>query len=431
MYTSTPGVETWPRPTSVATLDGLLTDEATLALLTLLHRTPAPAALDWVFALPDAHWRALLALAEDQAVANLLYQRLEEGDDLARVRPEWVSRPLAIYHRTTARNMAIYSHLASILDRLAAAAMPVIVLKGAYLATSVYPTLGARAMGDIDLLLPRQRMKEAAEILTRLGYHTDLAYADSLLDSGHHLPRFIHESHAVELHYHLRGPDQPLPIAVDELWERATPATIADRPVLVLCAEDQLLHLAIHGALQHQLGLDMRFLLDILYFTQAVGSRLDWDRLMARAHRLGWARSLCLALTLAHELLGAPIPAQALSAARPPQPVLHAALNQLFSSTRSREESNRAFAELWDGDKGKQQVAYLLSRIFLPRLTLAKNYKVSPSAPWLPLYYLARVGDLLQRYGRHTWALWRGDAALQRTLQRIRLLDRWVTGREG
>jgi hypothetical protein len=50
------------------------------------------------------------------------------------------------------------------------AQFPVIVLKSAALATTLYPSIGLRPMGDIDLLVPQNCLAEAVACLQALGY---------------------------------------------------------------------------------------------------------------------------------------------------------------------------------------------------------------------------------------------------------------------
>ncbi len=54
--------------------------------------------------------------------------------------------------------------------RALAAEMPVVVLKGAALVGDVYPAHRLRPVGDVDVLVPRRRAREAVRLLTALGW---------------------------------------------------------------------------------------------------------------------------------------------------------------------------------------------------------------------------------------------------------------------
>ena len=63
------------------------------------------------------------------------------------------------------------------------------LLKGAALAITVYDSIGLRPMGDLDLLVPEERLAEAVARLKALGYvqpHPDMAAGFNAL-FGHHV----------------------------------------------------------------------------------------------------------------------------------------------------------------------------------------------------------------------------------------------------
>jgi hypothetical protein len=77
-------------------------------------------------------------------------------------------------------------------------------------------------------------------------------------------------------------------------------------PVLNLGPEHLLLVLSVHGA-KHHWG-KLMWICDIAEVVRSYTDKIDWDRLMTQARRLGVARILSLALFLARDLLGAVVP---------------------------------------------------------------------------------------------------------------------------
>ena len=59
----------------------------------------------------------------------------------------------SIYYNSAARNMRLYKQLENFLDKFATEKIPVIMLKGAHLAWTVYPNMALRPMADVDLLV--------------------------------------------------------------------------------------------------------------------------------------------------------------------------------------------------------------------------------------------------------------------------------------
>ena len=73
-------------------------------------------------------------------------------------------------YAVAARNILLYADLARALRALSDAGAPVIVLKGAALASTVYPSIAHRPMGDVDLLVRPQDLERARRTLEAAGY---------------------------------------------------------------------------------------------------------------------------------------------------------------------------------------------------------------------------------------------------------------------
>ena len=116
-------------------------------------------------------WRLLAATARREGVAPLLYYALKETEWPANVPPDVQADLRQAYYATTARNLLVYRELSRILAALSASLpLPVVVLKGAALAATLYPSIGLRPMGDLDLLVPKDRLDQAVAAIRALGY---------------------------------------------------------------------------------------------------------------------------------------------------------------------------------------------------------------------------------------------------------------------
>ncbi len=74
------------------------------------------------------------------------------------------------YVATAARNAVLFGALKMVLEALSAGRTPVIVLKGAALAETVYPERALRPMADIDLLIREEDLEKAECQLRDIGY---------------------------------------------------------------------------------------------------------------------------------------------------------------------------------------------------------------------------------------------------------------------
>jgi len=230
------------------------------------------------------------------------------------------------YYRTVARNTLLYQELASILEALSDAEIPVVVLKGAALASTLYPSIGLRPMGDIDLLVPQARLPEALACLKALGYSELIpAMAPGLnrivgrhvgLDGGRDIPLHVevhwtlaageHDRHAPSMAWFWRQTEE---------WKlegggwKGESILRSPSSVFQLTPTAHLLYLAAHLALQHGVAQAQPiWFYDLDLLVRRQGDRLDWDELLRRAQEFRWAAALHAALQGAQDRFGTPLP---------------------------------------------------------------------------------------------------------------------------
>jgi hypothetical protein len=211
------------------------------------------------------------------------------------------------YLRNQLRNLRLFGHVASLLDRLGAEAIDVIVLKGAHLAQAVYADPAMRAMADADLLIRERDLERAAQTMRAMGWRQ----GTSERASKHQLPTFERQGVQVELHWTIEDDGSSFAIDVDGLWERAAPTRVGRAQALALSPADLLLHLCMHTAYDHgwkQFDGGLRQLTDIVAVLRHYGTTLDWHKVVACAE--AWHAERCLSLCLAtvRELLRVHVP---------------------------------------------------------------------------------------------------------------------------
>lgn len=372
--------------------------------LSLLQLHPDPATQQAALArLSPAEGEALVARAVDQAVVGLVYQNL-------RALPQGtVAEAVLTPLRAASFNLALVRELKAILATLNRAAIPVIVLKGAYLAQAVYPQLHLRQMGDMDLLVPKDRVLEAYAIIEDLGYGS--LYGTVTLgpfEEGHHLTplRKAPGLPLVELHWTLCDADEAAGFNLAELWQRAQPITLAGEPALALAPEDLILHLCHHAAYHHQFDMGLRGLMDISRVVDRFGAQLDWGALQRTAEAWGWQRGVYLTLALADGIFGLPLPApiaQAIQAVVP-HPGFVAQTQALLLQPKADHQAltarlNQEAAYRALGLTPIQRLGRSLQRTFPSPQHMAEIYGIPPSyfSPALYRYYWQR----LRAYGTY------------------------------
>jgi hypothetical protein len=325
--------------------------------------------------------QALLTLATTQRVRALLWHRLRQKG-LDKTVPMAAAEALReASRRNTLHNLRYYGELRLLLSALKPEGIPLIVLKGIFLADAVYGNIGLREMNDIDVLARPADLARIADILTGMGY-TPLQpiCADITLNVNQHLPRMVKNGHAAfEIHWNLTPPGESYSIDPGGLWERAVPVQIAGCEALALAPEDLLLHICYHTSYHHQFAFGLRPSCDIAETINRFGYALDWQTIAELAVCQGWQRGVYLALRLARELAGADVPADILARLRPAdmtEAVLETARAQVFTDKSLAISVPVPFAELLESRRFWDKIRIFRRRVFLPKAVIASIYSV-------------------------------------------------------
>jgi hypothetical protein len=398
------------------------------ALLRLLRGadTPAPGA-----------WDSIVKLALLQGVAPILHQKLGAAGTLAGV-PGTLADRLAQERRVTAlANLGAYAEFQRIARALGEAGIPVMQLKGLHLAELVYRDISLRPMSDLDVLVPRERVTEAIQVLRKegFGYDEDLESAvQGMLDTKCNIGLVQAERGTwLEVHWALDEPGGAGPGPVDEIWSSARPGRLGDTQALVMAPEFLLLHVCAHLACNHAFAFSLRALCDIGEIVRAHPG-LDWQKVTEQALRHRWTRGVAAALRLARDHLGVPVPPRALDSLGAEQleaALLDQAMAHVLEATTLPEGLVTApnLLAAAGARRLRDKAALLWGRLFVPRAELALLYGVPENSPTLPLYYAVRLRDLLRRYAAGAWKLEFGDSALSAAAARHVRLAHWI--REG
>lgn len=317
------------------------------------------------FSLSD--WDLVVKQSLKHRVAPLLHRHLKSLGRSPNIPPGIMGRLEQTYLETAGKNVRLFHELSKVLNILKHDGIPVIVLKGAHLAELVYEDLGLRGMGDVDLLFRLQDLSRAQEKLAEHGY----------------LPH--NRALSLDLHWNIALSSVPLPINIEDTWERSQPAVIAQEEVLVFCVEDLLLHLCLHLCFQHLFKLTgLRYLYDIYETIRRYHGRIGWEQIADRATQWRAGNAIYVALRLASELTGCPVPDQIMKSLKPhgsSYAVRAWALRQIFEGTDDEPSLNPRFCVLWSSRPIKEKIAYSLRLVF-------------PSAPLMSQTYQTKHGSM-------------------------------------
>ena len=381
--------------------------------------------------LSQERWQVFLSLAKTQRVLPLLWHRLrQKGLDTA-VPVAAAETFKNAFRQNTLHNLRFYGELRRLLSVLKPEGIPLILLKGIFLADAVYGNMGLREMNDIDVLARPADLARIAEILTGMGY-TPLSpiCVDTTLKSAHHLPRMVKKGHAAfELHWNLTCPDESYSIDPCDMWEHSVPVHISGCDALTLSPEDLLLHLCLHTSYHHQFAFGLRPSCDIAETIACFGSTLDWWTLAERAERWGWQRGVYLALQLAKELAGADVPADILGRLQSTdmtEAVIESARSQVFTDARFAISIPAPFAELLESGRLRDKIWIFWQRVFLPKAIIASQYSVPMDSARIYCCYPRRFVDVLRRHGHTLNKHQQNDAPLKSLAGRTNIIANWL-----
>lgn len=252
-------------------------------------------------------WDYLFALARRHFVLPLLYRQLN-ANAAHEVPPAQLRRLRDNFREHTARNLYLTGELLRIVDLFESEGVPVVPFKGPALAACAYGDTALRRFVDLDILVRREDLSKARELLARRGLRQEWRLTPAqervLLRAQHNLPfRREGEKLFVELHWAFAGGGFA---AGDEaVWSRLVNLKLGGREVRGLAPEDLLPSLCVHGA--KHLWERLAWVCDVAELINS-HPRLDWPAALSRARAGRTERMLLLGLRLAGELLDAEVP---------------------------------------------------------------------------------------------------------------------------
>jgi hypothetical protein len=264
-------------------------------------RTAVAGPLDWPRFLRVARRHQVIGLADE----GLTYARSD-------VPPQIVEEIDTLAAALIRKNLAMAVEALRLQRLFNQANLPVLFVKGSALSVLAFDNLGLRAGQDIDVLVPNDRLWEAAMLISRAGYRR----YDPPPDTSDRQLRlilplrkdlgFVHKSTGVQIELHWRLFLNPHAMAEDSIMEasRVVPLTKFEG-LRTLGEEDLFAYLCMHGTLHWWYRL--KWLADVNALL-AGASENSIARLVRAAEVRGAGRAAAQALLLCRRLLGTPLP---------------------------------------------------------------------------------------------------------------------------
>ena len=256
-------------------------------------------AIDWDFLIETAHLHRVLPL---------IYRTFADSYT-NHVPKRAMERLRKAFYANAKRNLFLTAELFQVLMAFEQHKIPVIPYKGPILSAALYGEVSLREFSDLDVIVPKNRVEEATELLIDRGYRLKSAVDGGepfgLTERKKDLVLFHDDSGiTLELHWGITIEKDPLQVNPEILWENLKTVSVGGKGVRIHAPEDLLIILCIHGG-KHRWE-HLGWLCDVAEIIRRYP--LDWAKLIDRASILGGRRILLLGLLLAHNALDAELP---------------------------------------------------------------------------------------------------------------------------
>ena len=261
-------------------------------------------------ATPSLDWDYVLAISRRHGIAPLLFQELAQAKVANQVPTGTYETLRRIYLSSLMGNRRLYQKLLPVLDAFDDHSVPTMLLKGAALCLTTYTDMALRPFGDLDILVPQNKVHLCQGLMEELGYilveNNYFPVPDELNDQlgcewTYHCDRAV-----IELHWDLIDKLAPFRVDISSFWDDAEEVEVEGNRALVMNPRNQLIHLCLHQYKHHWNHL--RDLTDVALIVDKFGPCLDWELLYSVARAQGLERCVYYTLALANQVLDASIP---------------------------------------------------------------------------------------------------------------------------
>lgn len=216
------------------------------------------------------------------------------------------------YRYHWARNGVLFNEGRKILDLFEQRGVPALVLKGGALLSIYYKDLGARVMEDIDILIPEEKIKEAASILQEADWVTSVNLNSFSPRFGHAIAFYPAKRIAaiglpgIDLHCHALM--QACWSGADNIfWRDAVTFEFLGKKTKTLSATGHLFHILAHGLVWNREP-SAKWVADAMVILRETGNKIDWRKFVAFAESTGLSENVTIALSYLIEEFGVDIP---------------------------------------------------------------------------------------------------------------------------
>ncbi len=241
------------------------------------------------------NWEALLFQANLHACTPLWFKQLEK-DRLLETLPDELSEYLArLYSLNLERNEQLQQGLFELLTVFNKHHIDSILLKGAATFCDHLFEPGTRVMGDLDILVPSDKVGLCQQLMNSIGYKAmyEIELENDLPANhrDHHIARHVKPNTpiVVEIHFKMSHGEAGRVFALDEVWSECKPISFNGARTAMLSPKHRVLlntvH-AIHSSREYLSGhISILQWLEFVYLVERFKDEFDWNEWFAVAKK--------------------------------------------------------------------------------------------------------------------------------------------------
>jgi hypothetical protein len=253
-------------------------------------------------------WKPIETAAFRHGLRPILLRALRGIENTGAVPSNCLERLQSECETTRRRNLYLAAELLEVIEALRSRGIEALALRGPAFALGLHGDIGLREFTDLDLLVRRNQIAAAAEVLEARGYRPRhrLSKSQAAMLLRHQCESAFDRDDIlapVELHWDVLTPPFGTNFDLDRIFRRQTALAMDDAELPVPSSEDALLMACAHGA-KHAWS-RLLWVADVAALMQ---KGIDWDDVAEEAERARADRMLRLGLLLAQSLFAIDLP---------------------------------------------------------------------------------------------------------------------------